>query len=156
MAVIQESPEGVVQIELFRRSYVPETFEERIEEIRDRVERLVATGTVDTMRVHDWNKCVRVSVQPRADTDAVECVERYRQFAEWAEEAGADLSPFFDVQREGRYEVITFPILCVAVTSGDDLLAVAPCRIDGDAWTVPAYLDAMEAGEEWVAPLRTA
>lgn len=154
MALTQEAPGGDVRIELFRRSYVPETFERRIEEIRHRVEGLVAAGAADDVRVRDWSKSVRVSIHPRAGTDAVDCVERYRGFAAWAERTGADLSPFFSVEREGRYEVITFPILCLAVSAGDDLVAVAPCRIDGEAWTVPAYLDAVEAGEAWTGPLR--
>lgn len=145
----QEPAEALVRVELYRRSYVPETFEERIEDIVTRLEGLVAGGAVDGFRVHDWNKSVRVSVAPQSEAEPVACVERYREFAAWADEAGVELTPFFDEERLGRYDVITFPILCLAVYESDDLVALAPYRVDDETWTVPEYLDAIEAGEDW-------
>lgn len=145
----QQSAGGMVRVELFRRSYVPETFEERIGEIVGRLEGLVAGGAADGLRLHDWNDTVRVSIEPQSDADPAACVERYREFVAWADDHGVELSPFFGDERLGRYQVITFPILCVAVYDDDDLVALAPCRVDGEAWTVPAYLDAVESGADW-------
>jgi hypothetical protein len=132
-----------LRVEVYKRTYVPDTFQQRIDTIRDQLEALEEEGVIEAVHVEDWSKNVRVSED---DRDSHPAVERYRTFQRWAEEHGAKITPFFDEHAVGRSNVIVFPILCLTIYRDDELVAVVPCSRDDEVCTVPEYIEELERG----------
>ena len=76
----------------------------------------------------------------------------YEEFREWARNNDAQLEPAFRrrvrsyVGQTEATEVVVFPVVCLALYSGDELLTVCPSTVGGEHVTVHDCLDALNAG----------
>lgn len=127
--------------ELFLREDVPAHAARHQQSLVDRLE-----GLVDRLTVTEWPKRVR----RWSDGDAL---DRYDEFAAWADEADADLTPFFGSRgvysyEDGRqFDALVLPVCCLAVSDGDSLGAVYPHSSNGIHYSVEDALDAIGAAE---------
>jgi hypothetical protein len=138
------------RIEAYMRAYTPVSQPQN--EVITRLDVLQQHGRVGEYDV----TYVPKSVQRGSMTEA----ERlYESFLEWADDAGLAVERPFEVQHYENpitgetVDKLVTPIVCIAVYDDDELEAVFPCE-DGDAHvTVLEALDAMEHGEDPLAPL---
>jgi hypothetical protein len=114
-------------------------------DVIDRLGRLASAGAIDDYEIRTWPDEVALAEHTRQSR----VVETYRRFRAWADDAGASIAPPFDrrtvtslVGRTG--EVLTLPVMCLAVYDADDLRGVYPCDDGERTWTVTDYLDAYE------------
>jgi hypothetical protein len=121
--------------ELFLREDVPAHAARHQQSLIDRLE-----GLDDRVAITEWPKRVR----RWSDGDVL---DRYDEFAAWADEAGVDLSPFFGSRgvysfEDGRqFDALVLPVCCLAVYHGDELEAVYPHSADGTHYSVEDALD---------------
>lgn len=124
--------------ELYLREDVPAHAARHQQSQVDRLE-----GLTDRVTVTRWPKRVR------RWSDG-EVLDRYDEFAAWADETGADLSPFFGSRgvysfEDGRqFDALVLPVSCLAVYDGDDLAAVYPHTTDGTHYSVEDALDDLD------------
>lgn len=124
--------------ELFLREEVPAHAARRHRTIVDRLE---AAG--ETTEVHEWPKRVR----RWSDGDVL---DRYDEFAAWADEVDVDLSPFFGSRgvysfEDGRqFDALVLPVCCLAIYEDDDLVGVYPHANSGTTYSVDDALDDLE------------
>ncbi len=132
--------------ELFARAALPAPSEKRRASVENRLRQLQRTGAIDEYESTGWKKRV-----PVADED---CPERgrYEEFLEWATDAGATLSPFFDTRLcyswengEKRTELV-MPALCLAIYEDAELVQIAPFARGGTPHSIEECLDDLEAG----------
>jgi hypothetical protein len=134
--------------ELFIRADLPTPSERRLAAVESRLQQLRCAGAVDDYETTVWDKRV-----PVADADCPER-SRYEEFRDWATDAGATLSPFFDTRLcyswttgEKRTELV-MPALCLALYEDDTLVQVAPFARGGTPHSIESCLDDLEAGRE--------
>lgn len=134
--------------ELFVRADLPEPAGQRLTAVERRLQELQCEGVFDETETTVWDK--------RVPVDGGDCRERslYHEFAEWAGEAGASLSPFFDTREcysfetgEKRTELV-LPAMCLAVYEDDELTQVAPFARGGSPQSVEECLDDFETGRD--------
>ncbi|WP_142857022.1 HTH domain-containing protein [Salinigranum halophilum] len=111
----------------------------------NRLGRLRAAGVIEEFEVQTWPDEVVLSDGATTD-DAVQTFERFER---WADERGVSVRPAFDVRTlsslVGRSrEVLTLPMMSLAVRSGDDLVGVFPSQRGERTWTIGDCLDAYE------------
>lgn len=111
----------------------------------DRLSTLSADDEIDEFRVETWPD--ELAVADYAEHDRV--VERYKEFLLWAEEHDRSITPPFERRTispligDSR-EVLTLPVMCLAVYEGDSLRGVYP-NSDGDrSMAVSDFLDVWE------------
>lgn len=127
--------------ELFLREDVPAHAARHQQAVRDRLE-----GLADRVSVTNWPKRVR----RWSDGDVL---ETYDEFAAWADEIDADLSPFFGSRgaysfEDGRqFDALVLPVCCLAVYDDDVLDAVYPHATDGSHHSVEDALDELAPAE---------
>ncbi|MBX0303148.1 HTH domain-containing protein [Haloarcula salinisoli] len=134
--------------ELFVRADLPTPSEHRRVAVENRLQELQCAGVIDGFETTVWEKRV-----PVGDEDCPERT-RYEEFRDWATEAGASLSPFFDTRlcyswqtAEKRTELV-MPALCLACYEDDELVQVAPFARGGTPHSIEECLDDLEAGRE--------
>lgn len=104
------------------------------ERAMDRLSDLVAAGTVVEYHVDVWDKRI-----PADGSGDPELRDTYLAFADWAEDAGVTLSPFFETRECYSWETgergtwVVLPALCLSVYEDGELAAVYPHR-DGDTY----------------------
>jgi len=132
--------------ELFVRADLPTPSKKRRAAVETRLQTLRCAGVIDEHETTVWEKRV-----PVTDED---CPERgrYEEFRDWADEAGASLSPFFDTRLcyswetgEKRPELV-MPAMSLAVYEDDELVQVAPHARGGTPHSIEDCLDDLEAG----------
>lgn len=135
--------------ELFVRTDLPEPSQRRRRAVERRLADLQCGGAIDEFGITVWEK--RVPVE--GDCDGPER-SLYNEFAEWANEAGACLAPFFDTREcysfetgEKRTELV-MPALCLAVYEEDELVQVAPFARGGSTQSIGDCLDDLETGRD--------
>ncbi|WP_255149823.1 HTH domain-containing protein [Halorarius halobius] len=127
--------------ELFLREDVPAHAARHQHALRERLE-----GVADRVSVTDWPKRVR----RWSDGDVL---DTYEEFAAWAEDAGADLSPYFGSRgaysfEDGRqFDALVLPVCCLAVYEGGSLDAVYPHTADGTNCSVEDALEGIQREE---------
>ncbi|WP_254278735.1 HTH domain-containing protein [Haloarcula marina] len=139
--------------ELFVRSDLPQASEKCLDAVEVGLEKLARRGVLDDYERTEWEKRIPIS----GDGHRPER-ERFNEFAEWANERGAYLAPFFDTRwcysdetGERRKELV-LPVLCLAVYEDGELARVAPFAEDGTPTSLGACLaelateTAMDAG----------
>lgn len=140
-----ESPQ-TRRAELFVRADLPRPSECRRTAVEQRLQHLECAGVLDQYGTTAWKKRV-----PVADED---CPERgrYEEFRDWAADAGATLSPFFDTRLcyswatgEKRTELV-MPALCLTIYEDGELVQVAPFARGGTTHSIEECLDDLEAG----------
>jgi hypothetical protein len=143
------SAESRRRVELFTRPSTTETRRQQSSVVQ-RLRRLEADQVVDEVAHRVWNAelCPRAAADRTPSCDAA--IEKYAEFATWADRHGRRLSPFFGerstysaITGEGA-DVIVFPVTCVAVYDGDDLADLAPSRGDDRVYTVDSCLRRLE------------
>lgn len=135
----------VTEVHLFVRSLSPDGDGGRVEELVARLDDLAEP--IDTT-VHIWGDAVGLE-GPLAETSAGRFVlEEVADFRDWAARNGAELVGFEThetacafTDRECR--LLSLPTVALAATRGDDLVGVAPVRVDGDLVTVDDLLAAV-------------
>lgn len=120
----------------------------------NRLGRLRATGVIDEFEVRTWPDEVVLS----AETEAGEAVETFEQFEAWADDRGLSVRPAFDVKTVssivGRTrELLTLPMMSLAVSVDGDLVGVFPCSDGERTWTIGDCLDAYEQTDDALAAL---
>lgn len=136
---------GPLRVELYLRTDTFGTYDAQ-EEILERIATLEAEGKLaDTTVEDDWDR-LRT---PEADTSD-DAIQTYEEFQAWAETNGYSLEPAFEyrdrsfVGSERAQEVVTFPIVSLAVYDDRDLTGVFPVTDGGVAYTVQDCLAAFE------------
>lgn len=115
-------------------------------EVIDRLSALRSSGLIGEFTVKTWPD--EVVLTEHTEQDPV--VEIYETFRRWSGNHGVSISPPFERRTvtslvgQSR-EVLTVPVLCLAVYEGDDLCGVYPCTDGARTYTVTEYLDAYEA-----------
>lgn len=114
-------------------------------EVIDRLSRLTREDAITEFTVETWPDEVVLSEH----TDHTRVVEQYGAFKEWAGDNDVSLTPAFERRTVSplvgkRREVLTIPMLCLAVYR-DDLCGVYPCNDGERTWRVTDYLDAFES-----------
>jgi hypothetical protein len=108
----------------------------------DRLSSLAATEVIGSFRVETWPDELAVSEH----TEHSQVVERYKEFLLWADDHDCSITPPFERRTvspligESR-DVLTLPIMCLAVYEDDDLAGVYPHTSDGRTTSVVDYLD---------------
>lgn len=140
---------GDLRVDVFHCASMHGTHEQQ-RAVMERLESVADAGPVDRVDRQAWAH----ELTPDADDEWCENArEAYARFHAWAREHDRTLEPAFRtrtvrsmVSDEG-YDVITFPVLCVAVYADGSLVAVAPStdpRTDS-TYTVLDCIDDLEA-----------
>jgi len=117
--------------------------------ILQRLESLAGTDHLDRVSRHAWMH----ELTPDADDEWCEHARAtYSRFFEWARENGRTLEPGFrtrivrSIASDESYDVITFPVLCVAVYADGTLVQVAPSTdpVTDSTYTVVDCIDDLE------------
>lgn len=118
-------------VKMFVRPAAPRT-DKQLRALRERLEALADAGLIGGVDVETWEGRLLLETgetPPRA-------VEWFHRFQEWARRNDRALGPSFGHSHPvssftgERYEEFVFPVVCVAVLRGDDVLEVIP-RIEG-------------------------
>lgn len=127
--------------QLFLREDVPAHAARHQQSLVDRLR-----GSVDRVTVTTWPKRVR----RWSDGDVL---ERYDEFASWADDNDTDLSPFFGSRgvysfEDGRqFDALVLPVCCLAIYDGEELDAVYPHTADGTHHSVEDALGALAGAD---------
>jgi hypothetical protein len=119
----------------------------------DRLSTLAANDDIRGFRVETWPDEVGISEH----TEHTRVVARYKEFRSWAEDNNRSITPPFERRTvspligEGR-EVLTLPIMCLAVYEGETLRGVYPSAVDGRTISVTEYLDACDDPDAAAVP----
>lgn len=137
------------RVELFTRASTTGTRRQQ-STVVERLRRLTDDGAIEGFDHRLWN----AELCPRAAADRTPwcdvAMRKYAEFERWAGRNGRSLRPFFDERSVHstitgeRADVLVFPVTCVAVYDGDDLLDLAPSRDDDRTYTVEGCLAALE------------
>lgn len=140
-----DTPDNL-RLELYLRGDTYGTFD-RQEAILERVRSLSPAEPVEETIVSEWEKRVR------ATGGSSEALSAFEEFDSWASERGLELAPAFErrtqttLVSESTYDIVVFPVVCLALYEEDDLRAVLPVHGGDGVVTVEEALDAIEAGE---------
>lgn len=123
----------------------PESVNTLVARLRD----LANTGSVAKATFRPWPRTVEL------DTAANDCyLDIYRQFEQWAASHDAEIHPPFSVRRVDssitgvtHHELVT-PVLCLALSTSEELVGVFPHTAAGDTYTAQDVIDTLEAGDE--------
>jgi hypothetical protein len=123
-------------------------------DVINRLGRLRATGAIEEFEVQTWPDEVVLSEATEADP----YVETFERFEQWASSHGLSVRPAFDVRTVssllGRErEILTLPMMSLAVVAADDLVGVYPCTDGERTWTISDCLDAYEGDDDALAGL---
>jgi hypothetical protein len=138
-----------VHVDVFHCASMHGTQEQQ-QAVLERLASLADTGRVDRVNREAWTH----ELTPDADDDWCENARAaYSRFWTWANEHDRTLEPAFRTRTvrsmvsDGSYEVITFPVLCVAVYADGSLVEVAPSTdlTTDRTYTVRDCLEDLEA-----------
>jgi hypothetical protein len=120
----------------------------------DRLGRLRATGAIEEFEIRTWPD--EVALSEATDEDPV--VETFERFERWAAAHDLSVRPAFDVRTVsslvGRErEVLTLPMMSLALVADGDLVGVFPCRDGERTWTITDCLNAYEGDDGALADL---
>jgi len=115
----------------------------------DRLSALRTAGVLADFDVTTWPEEIVLTGSNRQE----ELLETIAGFEDWAADRGLSLRPPFETRTASRLvgdseDVLRTPMLLAAAYDGDDLAGIYPCTDGTKTWTIPEFLDALEAGEE--------
>ena len=131
---------------LYVREGLPTPTRQRAAAVSRRLGGLAAADVVDAVDERTWPKRIP------AEGTASGLRGTYRRFADWADDAGVDLRPFFHTREcyvtgeTDRTDWLVLPALCLAVSEGDDIVAVYPHRDGDEVRTVEDGIESLGAG----------
>lgn len=116
-------------------------------DVINRLSELRTAGRIETFEVQTWPDELVLSETEVTDPT----VETFERFEAWATERGLSVRPAFDVRTVSSLigndrEVLTLPMMSLAVSVDDELVGVFPCSDGERTWTVEDCLDAYAAG----------
>jgi len=132
------------RVELYTRRSLHDAAARRRVEVAGRLNRLATAGHVSGVEIDTWQKKVPLDGSSRER-------DLYEGFADWADEAGVSLEPFFDTREcysmdTGQCrERLVLPVLCLAVYRGDELRSVYPHSTGTGSRSVLDCLQALES-----------
>jgi hypothetical protein len=111
----------------------------------DHLSSLAAADAIGGFSVETWPDELPVSEH----TEHSQVVEQYKEFLLWAEEHDRSITPPFQRRTVTpligeRRDVLTLPIMCLAVYEDDSLTGVYPNTHDGQTTSVVDYLELYE------------
>jgi hypothetical protein len=117
--------------------------------VLDRLSALRTAGVLDDFNVTTWPEELPLTGDNRQE-DLLDTIEG---FEDWAADRGLSLRPPFETRTASLLvgdseDVLTTPMLLAAAYEGGDLVGIYPCTDGTNTWTIPEFLDALEAGEE--------
>lgn len=141
------------RVELCVREQAPGGARDRQRSVYDRLQTLDREDAIERFTVTTWSKTVALSDDGGIPAVGEQARTKYDEFEEWATRRGYDLTPAFDRRSHSPmlaapYEEIVFPVVCVAVSEGDQLRAVYPHSEGETVHTVEDGLDVLEARTE--------
>jgi hypothetical protein len=109
----------------------------------DQLSKLRTDGVIADFEIRTWPDEIALSEH----TEHSRVVEQYKEFLLWADDHDVSITPPFERRRVSSLvgkseEVLTVPIMCLAVYEDDDLRGVYPNTDDGETTSVTDYLDA--------------
>ena len=137
---------GYRRAELYLRTDTYGTYDAQQRAI-DRLRTLEDEGVLAAGRVERW-----AGIEINEYEGRESALATYDEFQDWARRNDADLEPAFQrrprrtLGRRGVTEVVVFPVIALAIYSGEDLRAVFPSRAGDRHYTVEECLDALEVG----------
>lgn len=126
---------------------------ERQQSIQKRLRTLRDEGHIDELSVRIWEKQIPADGAGLTDSEIHARIQLYEQFQSWADQAGYSLEPAFSrheidfLVTDEQQEVIRFPIICLAVYDGDELVDLAPRSAPHGAYTAGDFIAALEPSE---------
>lgn len=134
--------------ELYHCASMHGTYEQQ-RTVIERLQRLVDSAVLDRVDRQAWAH----RLTPAADDEWCERARAtHARFSAWAAANDRSLEPGFEARTvspicdDEAYEVIKFPVICLAVYADDDLLSVAPSTdaTTGQSYTVTDCLAELE------------
>jgi len=115
----------------------------------DRLSALRTAGDIDEFSVTTWPEEIALTGDDTQD----DLLETIAGFEDWAADRGLSLRPPFETRTASLLvgdseDVLTTPMLLAAAYEDGDLVGIYPCSDGTKTWTIPEFLDALEAGEE--------
>src|SRR6056297_1437414 len=115
----------------------------------DRLSALRAAGALADFDVTTWPEEIALTGDNRQE----ELLETIAAFEDWAADRGLSLPPPFETRTASLLvgdseDVLTTPMVLAAAYEGEELVGIYPCTDGTKTWTIPEFLDALEAGEE--------
>lgn len=126
---------------LFLRGPVSAGVRETQSSLADRLEQLAESSAL-AVQTHTWPK--------RVPAEEAEGTDRYERFTAWADEHGAELTPFFEErncyswQTGERYRALVLPLAALAVHEEGELAAVYPHADEHGVYTVDDAITDLE------------
>jgi hypothetical protein len=138
-----------VHVDLYHCASMHGTHEQQRATMR-RLESLVDTGPVSSLDRHAWAHTLDANAD---DQWCQEARSMYARFWSWAKKHDRTLEPAFGTRTvrslvdDETHDVITFPVLCIAVYVDGELVEVAPTTdgTSGETYTVPECLNDLES-----------
>jgi len=115
----------------------------------DRLSALRTAGVLADFDVTTWPEEIALTGDNRQEA----LLTTIEGFEDWAAERGLSLRPPFETRTASLLvgdseDVLTTPMLLAAAYEGEELVGIYPCTDGTKTWTIPEFLDALEAGEE--------
>ena len=115
----------------------------------DRLSALRTAGVLADFSVTTWPEEIALT----GDNGQADLLGTIERFEDWAADRGLSLRPPFERRTASLLvgdseDVLTTPMLLAAAYEGDDLVGIYPCTDGTKTWTIPEFLDALEAGAE--------
>jgi hypothetical protein len=115
----------------------------------DRLSALRTAGALADFDVTTWPEEIALTGENRQE----ELLATIEGFEDWAADRGLSLRPPFEARTASLLvgdseDVLRTPMLLAAAYEGDDLVGIYPCTDGTKTWTIPEFLDALEAGDE--------
>jgi hypothetical protein len=140
-----EPPETDLEVDLWVRRPVcgPRTT------VIDRLGNLRKRGVLAAFSVTTWPEEIVLTGQNRQD-DLLETIEA---FESWAADHGLSLRPPFETRTASllvgnSQDVLVTPMLLAAAYEDGELVGIYPCTDGSKTWTIPEFLDGLDAGRE--------
>lgn len=134
-----------LDIEFWVRDSGTATVSDRQQEVYTTLQEYRDRGQIASVTINRWGNCIRCPQENDNSTPSAydsDSWATYCLFKEWATRTGYDLRPaFHHCTRTSfidghRSEVISPPLLCLAVNVDSELEAVFPCFDGEHLWTV--------------------
>ncbi|WP_262175490.1 HTH domain-containing protein [Haloarcula laminariae] len=115
----------------------------------DRLSTLRGADVLDDFDVTTWPEEIPLT----GDNGQAELLETIEAYEAWAADRGLSLRPPFETRTASLLvgdseDVLKTPMLLAAAHEDGDLVGIYPCTDGTETWTVPEFLDALEADAE--------
>jgi hypothetical protein len=126
---------------VFVQSLAPASGKERQDQLVEGFGRLCDCSVLAGVDLVVWGRSVCTGSELSGIGTGARIVDAIDEFHDLAAESDLSIDPFFQVSNVcseysgGAFQRIVPPRLAIALHAGEDLVAVAPCQINGTAYT---------------------